>query len=275
MRDLLSLLGGMVAIAPSALGTLWLLSHGVPVGVQDPSALGSLPLVGPALSDAPLRVSLLGTWPYGFGWRLLLLAPIVGLVAGGALAAQGAPRADRWRQGAAVAVPYTLIALLVALLARVSADVTLAGASLSVAAGASLFWLLLLFPVAALLGALGGHVSPPGGEAPAARPRLAFLATAAACTAVLLLSLPALFGAGQSTGQELLGSAVPGDEPLEPPALPTEPPPEDIPPPEAPEPTPPPDAEPAPQPETAPPGQPEGGQTQVAVGGTIAVGDAE
>ena len=246
----------------------------MPVGVQDPTALGGLPLVGEALAGAPLRVSLLGTWPYGFGWRLLLLAPVVGLIAGGALAAQGTPRAERLQQGALVALPYTLIALLAALLARLSADVTLAGANLSVALGASLPWTLLLLPVAALLGALGGHISPLGEETPVAHPRLAFLATTAACAAVVLLSLPALFGASPSTGQELLGSALPGDGPPPAPALPTDPPEEESP---LPEPDPPADAAPTQpqQPGSTPPEGPEDGQTEVAVGETLTVGDAE
>lgn len=239
-RDALSLLGSLMALAPSALGTLWLLAHGVPIGVQDPSTLASLPLVGPALADTPLRISLLGTWPYGFGWRPLLLAPLVSLVAGGTLAARGASHADRWRQGALVAVPYTLVTPLVAMLARVTADLTLAGASLSVSLGASLPWLLCVLLAAALLGALGGYVSPFGGDAPAAYPRRAFLATTAACAAVLLLSLPSLFGS--RAGEELLGSAIPGEDPPEKtPALQTEPPAQgDVAPPEAPDSVPPP-----------------------------------
>ncbi len=224
-RDALSLFGGLMLLTPSALGTLWLLAHGVPVGVQDAAALSSLPLVGPALADAPLRASLLGTsWPFGFAWRLLLLGPATGLVLGGMVAARGAPRPERWRQGAMIAVPYTLVAALVAVLAHLTADLTLAGASLSVSFGASLPWLLCLLPAGSLLGVLGGHVGRLGGEGvPAARPRLAFLTTTAVSTAVLLLSLLSLLGPGPPSGRELLGSAVPGDDTLGPSASQTDP----------------------------------------------------
>jgi hypothetical protein len=85
-----------------ALGTLWLLAHGLPLGLQGVPDLSSIPLIGPDLARSlaetglPLRVSLLGTWPLEGTWRLLLLGPVVGFVVGGMLAARGAPRSARW-----------------------------------------------------------------------------------------------------------------------------------------------------------------------------------
>jgi hypothetical protein len=226
LGNALAFFGAMVALLPSALGTLWLLAHGVPVGFQDTSSLSQLPLIGPALADMPLRVSLLGTWPWGASWRLLLLGPVVGLVVGGMLATQGSPRTDRWWQGALVAVPYALIALLVAFFARLTADLTLAVATLSVTLGASLPWLLLLLPVGGALGALGGYVvRDRGNEVWAARPRLTFLLTGIICATVLLLSLPSLMVSGPPVSEDLASSSTPvADSPLEPPlpeAVPT------------------------------------------------------
>ncbi len=218
LDDVLAFLGALIALLPWILGSLWLLAHGVPVGFQDASSLTQLPLVGPALADAPLRVSLLGTWPWGATWRLLLLAPIGGLIVGGRLATRGAPRTDRWWQGALVAVPYTLIAVLVAFLTRLTADLTLAGATLSITLGASLPWVLLLLPVSGALGALGGYIAKDGGEVAPARPRLTFLLTGIISATILLLSLPGLMVSGSSANQDLVGSSIPDtDFPLEPP----------------------------------------------------------
>ena len=219
LDDALALLGGLIALLPWALGTLWLLAHGVPVGFQDASSLRELPLIGPALADVPLRLSLLGTWPWGAAWRLLLLGPVVGLVLGGMLATQGAPRTDRWWQGALIAVPYTLIAVLVTLFARLTAELTLAGATLSITLGASLPWLLFLFPVGGAFGALGGYLVKDGGTVPAAHPRRTFLLTGIIGATVLLLSLPGLMVFGLSANRDLIGSSIPGGgSTLEPPS---------------------------------------------------------
>jgi hypothetical protein len=65
-------------------GTLWLLAHGLPVGLQHAPDLSGVPLIGKALKDVPLSASLLGDWPFAGTWRLLMLAPVVGLLLGGA-----------------------------------------------------------------------------------------------------------------------------------------------------------------------------------------------
>ncbi len=78
----LSAIGAVFVLLPMALGNLWLLAHGVPVGFQNSPDLGGIPLVGEALSGVPLRVALLGNWPWGGAWRLLLLGPLVSLLVG-------------------------------------------------------------------------------------------------------------------------------------------------------------------------------------------------
>src|SRR5215211_2424172 len=112
--------GALFALLPAILGTLWLFAHGLPMGLQGAQDLASVPLIGQALSGAPLQVSLLGNWPGGNAWRLLLLGPVIGLVAGGMLAARGAPQNERWWQGALVAVPYATFAFLIAVLFRIT-----------------------------------------------------------------------------------------------------------------------------------------------------------
>lgn len=267
-RDALNALGWLVAMAPSALGTVWLLAHGVPVGVQGADALAGLPLIGPALADTPLKASLLGRWPFAFGWRLLLLGPVVGFVVGGMVAVRGAPRTQRWWQGALIAAPYTLVAFLVAVHARVTADLTLAGANLSVAFGASLPWLLLLLPIGGLLGALGGHASMFGDDVSEPRPQRAFLATTGVCAVVLLLSLPALFGSSPPRGQDLLGAASSGEEAPDLEALGVDPP-------EQEEEVSPEAREPEPLPSDPDPPEPsEEGPRQAGVGERLTVGDA-
>ena len=80
MREVLAAIGTVFTVLPIAVGNLWLLAHGVPVGFQNAPDLSEIPLVGDALADVPLRVALLGHWPWGFAWRLLLMGPVVGLI---------------------------------------------------------------------------------------------------------------------------------------------------------------------------------------------------
>src|SRR5215217_6389989 len=115
--------GVLFALLPAILGTLWLFAHGLPMGLQGAQDLTNIPLIGQALAKAPLQISLLGNWPGGNAWRLLLLGPVIGLVAGGTLAARGAPYDERWWQGALVAVPYVAFATLVAVLFRITAEI--------------------------------------------------------------------------------------------------------------------------------------------------------
>ena len=200
--------GAIFTLLPAGLGTLWLLAHGVPVGFQNAPDLGGIPLVGEALADLPLRASLLGGWPWGDAWRLLLLAPVVGLVFGGRVAARGAPRADRWWQGAAAGAAYAAIALLTALLVGLTAEVTLAGAaSLQAVFRASLAWLLLLLPAGAALGAMGGLLAS-GEAAPTPRPRRAFVLASVAGVVVLAASLPVALAAS-SPGSVLPSTPAP------------------------------------------------------------------
>ncbi|MDP9484185.1 MAG: hypothetical protein M3Q49_00030 [Actinomycetota bacterium] len=208
LGDGLAGVGAVFALLPAGLGTLWLLAHGVPVGFQNAPDLSGIPLIGEALADVPLQVSLLGSWPWGDAWRLLLLAPVVGLVLGGRIAARGAPRADRWWQGASAGAAYAAIAILTALLVGLTADLTLAGAaSLQAVFRASLAWLLLLLPAGAALGAAGGLLAG-NGEAATPRPRRAFVLASVASVAVLAASLPVALAAS-SPGSVLPSTPTP------------------------------------------------------------------
>ncbi len=211
--DVLAAVGAVFALLPVALGNLWLLAHGVPVGFQNAPDLSGIPLVGQALSDVPLRVSLLGDWPWGGAWRLLLIGPIFGLLVGGLVAGRGAPPGTKWQRGALVALPYAATAFLAAVLVGASADLTLAGAaSLEVAFRASLAWLLLLVPVGAVLGALGGLLS--GGDAfPTPRPGRAFVAASLVSGALVLASLPILFADTSSGVAQPAGPLAAGGQP--------------------------------------------------------------
>ena len=213
----LSAVGVLFALLPAILGTLWLFAHGLPMGLQGAQDLANLPLIGPALTDAPLQVSLVGSWPGGNAWRLLLLGPVLGLVAGGMLAARGAPRNERWWQGALMVVPYAALAAIVALLCRITAEFNVAAFNLDLAFGASLPWLLALLPVGGALGALGGLLSK--SEAVwVPRPRRTFLAAAIVSAVVFVLSLPSVLalqsqGASQLAGPDLADSKSPPKTP--------------------------------------------------------------
>jgi hypothetical protein len=189
IRTVLTAIGGLFALLPASVGTLWLLAHGLPVGLQNAPDLGDVPLVGKALKDVTLSGSLLGSWAFAGAWRLLLLAPVAGLVLGGAVAAHGAPPSDRWRFGALIAVPYTVIMLLTAILARLSLNLSVAALDLDLAFGASLAWALLILPAAAGLGAAGALLARTG-SIPSAHPRWVGIITAAACAILLLGTAP-------------------------------------------------------------------------------------
>ena len=77
----------------------------------------------------PLRVALLGHWPWSWAWHLLLLGPIAGLLVGGMVAGRGASPGSRWQWSALVALPYAAMALLVAVLVGIAAEATLGGAA--------------------------------------------------------------------------------------------------------------------------------------------------
>jgi hypothetical protein len=136
-----------------------------------------------------LSPSLLGAWPFAATWRLLMLAPVVGLLLGGAIAAHGAPPSHRWRYGALVAIPYTAILLLTAILARLSVSLSAAALKLDIVFGASIAWALLVLPLAAGLGAAGALLARHG-SVPAAHPRWAGAVTACACGLLLLGTAP-------------------------------------------------------------------------------------
>src|SRR5215213_744529 len=203
--------GVLFALLPAILGTLWLFAHGLPMGLQGAQDLATVPLLGQALADAPLQVSLLGNWPGGNAWRLLLLGPVIGLVVGGMLAARGAPQNERWWQGALVAVPYAAFATLAAILFRITAEISVSGLTLYLALGASLPWLLALLLVGGGLGAMGGLLAG-SGTVWVANPRLAFLATAVLSTILLVGSLPSALAIRPQGTPELLSSASPALE---------------------------------------------------------------
>ena len=261
IRAVLTAVGGVFALIPAGVGTLWLLAHGLPVGLQNTPDLGDVPLVGQALKDVELSASLIGGWPYAEAWRLLLLAPVAGLVLGGAVAAHGAPASHRWHFGALIAVPYTAIVLLTAMLASLSLSLSLGALDLDLAFRASLSWALLVLPVAAGLGAAGALLARPG-SIPSAHPRWVGIATVAACAVMLLgtaplvpsssSDVPAPEGALTPPSANAPGSDVPLPNFED---LPSDL--EDIP-----ELEPPPAPEPQPAPEPKKPDQPQGSQGQ-------------
>src|SRR5215218_8611665 len=210
--------GVLFALLPAILGTLWLFAHGLPMGLQGAQDLTNIPLIGQALANAPLQISLLGNWPGGNAWRLLLLGPLLGLVAGGMFAARGAPQNERWWQGALVAVPYAAFATLVAVLFRITAELSVSGLTLHLALGASLPWLLALLPVGGALGAVGGLLVGRGAVW-AANPRLAFLVTATLSAILLVGSLPSALAFQPQESAKLLSSTSPafGSSAFEPP----------------------------------------------------------
>src|SRR5215218_7484700 len=206
--EVLAGVGALFALLPAILGTLWLFAHGLPMGLQGAQDLATVPLIGQALADAPLPVSLLGNWPGGNAWRLLLLGPVLGLVVGGMLAARGAPQNERWWQGALVAVPYAAFATLAAILFRITAEISVSGLTLYLALGASLPWLLALLLVGGALGAIGGLLAGRGAVW-AANPRLAFLATATLSAILLVGSLPSALAFQPQESSKLLSSTSP------------------------------------------------------------------
>jgi hypothetical protein len=118
-----------------------------------------------------------------------MLAPVAGLLLGGAFAAHGAPPSHRWRYGALIAIPYTTIALLTAILARLSVNFSAAALKLDFVLGASIAWALLVLPVAAGLGAAGALLARQG-SVPAPRPRWVGAVTACVCGVLLLGTSP-------------------------------------------------------------------------------------
>jgi hypothetical protein len=181
--------GGVFALLPASVGTLWLLAHGSPVGLQHAPDLSALPLIGKALKDVTLSPSLLGNWPFAGTWRLLILAPVVGLVLGGAVAAHGALPSHRWRYGALIAIPYTIIVLLTTILASLSVSLSASALKLDLAFGASIAWALLVLPAAAGLGAAGALLARRG-SVPAPHPHWFGAITACICGVLLLGTSP-------------------------------------------------------------------------------------
>jgi hypothetical protein len=205
---LLATVGGFVALLPAGIGTLWLLAHGIPVGVQNVPDLGNLP--GGALAEATLSAGLLSAWPFSGAWRLLLLAPVVGLVLGGAVAARGAPSPQRLLYGALIAVPYFVVVLLTAVMARIGLSISAAGIEFDTAIGAALFpWTLLVLPAAAIFGTVGAFLARPG-AIPVPRPRLAGAVTAVVCALLVVGTLPLL---AASTPEAPVPPAVGGLDP--------------------------------------------------------------
>lgn len=208
IRTLLTAIGGMFALLPASVGTLWLFAHGLPVGLQNVPDLGDIPLVGKALKDVRLSASLLGSWPFSGAWRLLLLAPVAGLVLGGAVAAHGAPSSHRWRFGALIAVPYTVIVLLTAILASLSMNLSVAALDLDVAFRASLAWALLILPFAAGLGAAGALLARTG-SFPSAHPKWFGIITAAACGILVLGTVPLVASSSSDVSEPAKALAPP------------------------------------------------------------------
>jgi hypothetical protein len=88
-----------------------------------------------------------------------------------------------------IAIPYTTIVLLTAILAGLSVSLSVAGLELDLAFRASLIWAMLVLPIAAGLGAAGALLARRG-SIPAPRPQWAGAITACACGVLLLGTLP-------------------------------------------------------------------------------------
>jgi hypothetical protein len=188
----------LLAMLPAMAADVWLLAHGVPL-VHNPPALEAA-LQG---RGAPASVGLLGGWEAGGGWRLLLVAPVVGLVAGGWVAARKVARERRLLTGALVAVPYVLAVLVSSVVfggyvefsvsgisefLREVRDLPLseqlAGTQLSaleavagpleegvrLSVGTPTAWLLACLPIGAVLGALGGLLAQRAGASSVGSP---------------------------------------------------------------------------------------------------------
>ncbi len=168
---------------PALVGNLWLFAHGVPLGYSQEPDFSSVPLVSEALAGTPLSASLIGAGDFSVAWRLLLLAPVIGLVVGGIVTARRAPAAQRWWNAALVALPYSATAILAAALFNASAEVDFTGVSdllpilsqfvpvtglaaepmggiaeegLQMSLGARAAWMLLYLPLGAAFAAAGG-----------------------------------------------------------------------------------------------------------------------
>ena len=168
---------------PALVGNLWLFAHGVPLGYSQEPDFSSVPFVSEALAGTPLSASLIGAGDFSVAWRLLLLAPVVGLVVGGIVTARRAPAPGRWWNAALVAVPYSATAIIAAALFNASAGVNFTGVSdllpilsqfvpvaglaaepiggiaeegLQMSVGAHAAWMLLYLPLGAAFAAAGG-----------------------------------------------------------------------------------------------------------------------
>jgi hypothetical protein len=107
-----------------------------------------------------------------------------------------------------VAVPYAAFATLVAVLFRITAEISVSALTLDLALGASLPWLLALLPVGGALGALGGLLAGRGAVW-APNPRLAFLATTTLSAILLVGSLPSALAIQPQETSRLLSSTSP------------------------------------------------------------------
>lgn len=207
----LTALGVLFALLPALLSGLWIFAHGLPMGLQGAEGLTSIPLIGSALADVPLQVSLLGNWPGRNAWRLLLVGPVVGLVVGGMVAGRGAPRNERWWQGALTTIPYAAVAAIVAVLCRITAELSVAAVTLNLAFGVSLPWLLALLPVGGAFAALGGLLAK-SETVWTPNPRRTFLAAAIVSGVVLIISLPSAVALPSQRTSDLASSDLPASE---------------------------------------------------------------
>ena len=133
---------------------------------------------------------------------------------GGLVAVRGAAPGARWQQGALVALPYTAIVLLTAVLVGASDDLTLGEAvNVEVAFRASLAWLLLLLPAGAVLGALGGLRSR-GDVFPIPRPNRTFVAGALVSGVLVLASLPIFFANFPGSDAQPIRPSASGGQPF-------------------------------------------------------------
>lgn len=149
--------GVFAVFLPTITGSMWLLGHGLPVGFQSGSDLGTLPILGQYIAAVPTKLSLLGSnWPLGDGWRVLVLIPALSILLGGLVSARDMHARDRFFQGAFVCVPYVAIAVLVNALVGITAHVNIAGYELELALRVPLAWMLVLLVVTAVIGGLGG-----------------------------------------------------------------------------------------------------------------------
>lgn len=146
---------------PTLMGSVWFLSHGLPIGFGTNVPFSEIPYVGEYLANIPSRVSLFGNWPLGGEYRLLVVAPLLGIVFGGFISARAVGQGNRLLTGALISLPYFLFAVLVNILVGITAGVSIMEQGFDIVLRVPMAWMLLLLVEVAILGGIGGLLATP------------------------------------------------------------------------------------------------------------------